>query len=278
MALISRSTKSASGTGDFSSGPILASEMNADLNTITDAINGGLDEANLADNAVTAAKLQTSSVTSAKIADAAVTTPKITDGAVTTEKLPDAAVTSAKLASGAAVGNIDTGTITNGMLASGAVSTLKIVDDTVTTNKLVNGSVTLNKLAPGATVVTTATGGVQLSLSANGTEQTVATTTTGAWRSGALVELFLPWVFKYVFGAPGGGSITVRLYRGASTLLAAWYFAGSSGESGHLPMLYYYDTPTGSTTYKVTIEAADSYLGSGTPNQLAGALIARQLA
>jgi hypothetical protein len=56
---------------------ILASEMDADLDTIYAAWNGGVD--------------------SVTLNDLAVTTPKLADGAVTTPKLGDAAVTTAKL-------------------------------------------------------------------------------------------------------------------------------------------------------------------------------------
>jgi hypothetical protein len=74
---------------------ILASEADADADTIYAAWNGGVNTANLVDGAVTTAKL----------ADApnGVTTGKLNDGAVTTPKVGNGQITVAKLASGAAV-------------------------------------------------------------------------------------------------------------------------------------------------------------------------------
>jgi hypothetical protein len=74
---------------------ILASEMDADLDTIYAAWNGGVDSVTLKDGAVTTPKL----------VDGAVTTPKLVDGAVTTLKLanPPNGVSTAKLNIGAAV-------------------------------------------------------------------------------------------------------------------------------------------------------------------------------
>jgi hypothetical protein len=87
MGTISRAAKSASGTGDYTTGPIIASEVNADLNTVYDEINGNLDSSNLAANAVGTSALQNSAVTTAKIADSNVTTAKLADKAVTTSKI-----------------------------------------------------------------------------------------------------------------------------------------------------------------------------------------------
>src|SRR4029453_4744607 len=72
---------------------ILASEMDADLDTIYAAWNGGVDSGTLKDGAVTTPKL----------VDGAVTTPKLVDGAVTTLKLanPPNGVSTAKLNTGA---------------------------------------------------------------------------------------------------------------------------------------------------------------------------------
>jgi hypothetical protein len=81
MALISRAAKAGSGTGDYAAGTtISSSEVNADINTAYNEINGNLNSANLATNAVTTAKITDSNVTEAKIANLAVTTDKIAIG------------------------------------------------------------------------------------------------------------------------------------------------------------------------------------------------------
>jgi hypothetical protein len=69
MATIARTTKAGSGTGDFAAATtIVASEANADLNTIYNEFNGSIAAANLASNAVTTAKILDANVTTAKIA------------------------------------------------------------------------------------------------------------------------------------------------------------------------------------------------------------------
>jgi hypothetical protein len=77
---------------------ILASEMDADLDTIYAAWNGGVATANVNDGAITGAKL----------ADApnGILTAKINDLQVTNAKLADATIAAAKLAPGAAAGNL----------------------------------------------------------------------------------------------------------------------------------------------------------------------------
>jgi hypothetical protein len=66
---------------------ILASEMDADLDTIYAAWNGNVGTANLIDGSVTTPKLADSAVTSVKIADGGIATVDLADGAVTTPKL-----------------------------------------------------------------------------------------------------------------------------------------------------------------------------------------------
>jgi hypothetical protein len=78
---------------------ILASEVDADLDTIYAAWNGGVNTANLVDGAVTSAKLAPGAVGSAQLAAApnGVATANLNDLAVTAPKLADGAVTHAKL-------------------------------------------------------------------------------------------------------------------------------------------------------------------------------------
>jgi hypothetical protein len=94
---------------------ILASEMDADLDTIYAAWNGGVDSVTLKDGAVTTPKLAA--------APNGVATGNLNDLAVTTAKLADAAVTTAKLAAapnGVAPGNINNAAVTAAKLGVGA--------------------------------------------------------------------------------------------------------------------------------------------------------------
>jgi hypothetical protein len=111
---------------------ILASEADADLDTIYAAWNGGADTVNLRDYAVTNVKLASDSVDTRVLAAAAVTTPELADLSVTTLKLADAAVTNVKLASDSVDARV---------LAPATITTAELADGAVTTPKLANGAV-----------------------------------------------------------------------------------------------------------------------------------------
>jgi hypothetical protein len=82
---------------------ILASEMDADLDTIYAAWNGNVGTANLVDGSVTTAKLANDAVTSAKILDGTIATGDLADLSVTTAKIANNAVTIPKTVPGLAV-------------------------------------------------------------------------------------------------------------------------------------------------------------------------------
>jgi hypothetical protein len=83
---------------------ILASEVDADLDTIYAAWNGGMPA---------------NSIGSTQLIDLSVTTPKLADGAVTTPKL-------AAAPNGVATGNINAGAVTGAKLAVG--STIRLIN------------------------------------------------------------------------------------------------------------------------------------------------------
>ena len=98
MSQIQRPTKQGGATtyqGKVSAGytTILASEMDADLDTIYSAWNTGVDTTNIRDGSITGAKLAPGAVGSRELADGGVATVDIADAAVTTPKLADGAVT-----------------------------------------------------------------------------------------------------------------------------------------------------------------------------------------
>ena len=119
MASITRNRK-VGGTNEFHTewqlgfDDIRADELDADLNTLYNSFNAGIDPVDL-------------SVTTGKLADGAVTTVKLADDAVTHDKIADDAVTSDKIAAGA---------IQAGHLGSNCVSGANIVDGSVDTGDL----------------------------------------------------------------------------------------------------------------------------------------------
>lgn len=112
-------------------------KIEADLDQIYNYINSGLEEDNLADNAVVTRVIADLAVVTSKLADAAVTTEKLADLAVITSKIANLAVTTAKIANLA---------VTTEKLANSAVTTEKLANSAVTTEKIKDGAVNLNKL------------------------------------------------------------------------------------------------------------------------------------
>jgi hypothetical protein len=155
MALVQRPPKQGGSTtyqGKVAQGytKILASEVDADLDTIFAAWNGGADTVNLRDGAVTSAKLAAGAVGTRELADGGVATGDLADLAVTTAKLADLAVSTGKLADTA---------VTTPKLADLNVTTQKLADLGVVTAKIVRGGSTFQRAGianiPNANLVAT---------------------------------------------------------------------------------------------------------------------------
>ena len=111
----------------------------------------GLDDSNLASNAVTTAKINNGAVTEAKLATDAVTTAKISDANVTTAKIASDSVTYDKIqdigTANRVLGKASTGTVeevqvTSAMIADATIATGDIANDAVTYAKMQNVSAT----------------------------------------------------------------------------------------------------------------------------------------
>src|SRR5262245_50187189 len=105
MPQISRPAKQGGATtygGKVSAGytTILASEMDADLDTIYSAWNTGVDGTNIQAGSITGDKLAPGAVGTRELANSGIQTVDIGDLQVTTPKIADGSVTQAKIGAG----------------------------------------------------------------------------------------------------------------------------------------------------------------------------------
>jgi hypothetical protein len=128
---------------------ILAGEMDADLDTIYGAWNGGADTVNIRDGAVTSAKIAADAVGPRELMDGAISTLQLADGSVTDPKIVSVSwgkVTGAPTGpgtlppSGAAGGDLS-GSYPNPAIRDGAVTTAKLAPGAVTGAQITPGSV-----------------------------------------------------------------------------------------------------------------------------------------
>jgi hypothetical protein len=146
---------------------ILASEADADLDTIYAAWNGGADTVNIADGAVTSAKLAADSVGERELIDNLPGTI-LGDGSLHGIKLIDNSVHGTKL--------VDL-----------SVHGVKMVDGGIVGGKLTDGTVAGTKLVPGGSTLVTGTVALPGVVIAANTESYILTLTLPSYRGGLLL-------------------------------------------------------------------------------------------
>lgn len=147
VVLLARST---SGTASAPS----VSATAAPAKVVADEVLAGIvDELQLADDAVTAAKVATGAIDSQAIAAAAVTAAKLGQAAVVAGKIASDAVTAGTIAIDAITSReIAAGAITTSELAAGAVTTATLAAGAVTAGQIAAGTITATQLAANSIV------------------------------------------------------------------------------------------------------------------------------
>lgn len=132
-----------------------AAQVMSNFNALANAINGGLDGTNIADNSISSAKLISNSVASSHLQSNSVTTAKIADSAITNAKLRNSVGVSVMGRSANSSGVVaDIVASANGQvlmrdsdaLVFAPIGTSTVGDGSITTAKLANNAVTYGKL------------------------------------------------------------------------------------------------------------------------------------
>jgi hypothetical protein len=122
------------------------------VDAVTNALiaNNAVQAENIANLAVTSDKIASLAITETKIASDAITTPKIAANAVTASEIAAGSITTAKIAAGAVTATeIAAGSIIADKIAAGAVTAVKIAADSITSDKIAANSITSDKIVAG---------------------------------------------------------------------------------------------------------------------------------
>jgi hypothetical protein len=219
---------------------ILASEMDADLDTIFSAWNTGVDTVNIRPGSITGDKLAPGAIGTRELADLGVATADLADGAVTTLKIADLGVTSAKLADGA---------VTSAKLAS------PITLPSITGNLTITGVYNVAGYLSNSVA--------NVSLSGGQAQRGLAPITANVASRSPVLQIVLLGAYGGAF-ATGPGSILFEVHHNSASVATRTVNFGSGLNPGPVAVLYpyIYSAATGTHTWTADIVSNAAAVGA----------------
>jgi hypothetical protein len=247
--------------------PVLSNEVDADLDTVYAAWNGGVDSVNIKSGAIGPTQLATDAVTRPAISNWAVGTDEIEDRAVTRPKIAQAAISSFELGVNA---------VSRPAIDSWAVGTDEIEDRVITEAKIALGAVGTAEIAPGAVVPDMRGGNVLAGGLVTTTATSVLTFPGITTRGGSVLGLAV--LGGGIIGRPAlAGNVQVQWVRDGAVSVFIYLINVSAAVTVPIPMSAFVDVPpAGNHVYELRMWTNASDLGvqiNVAPNQGSGFLM-----